>query len=149
MLEGVPAADALKTSYKDPVVKERFFTTPTALAATTRQPYNSFDKNKGKSKGGSKGEGKGRRSTTPYMAKGGGKEGGKGKEKGKMGASKGGKESKFCFPYNNHWETCTRSNCPFPHRCSRCGGKHPAYRCQNQGNSETQGEGASAPTPAA
>ena len=142
MMEGTPAVDALKAAFKDPVVKERYFTTPTALSATTRQPYNSFDKGgkspggKGQGKGG-KVEGKGKGKGAPY----GGKSKGKGKGKGKEGKDgKGG----TCFPYNNHWETCTRQNCPFAHRCSRCGGKHPAYRCQNQG-SETQGDGAAVP----
>jgi hypothetical protein len=64
-----------------------------------------------------------------------GKGGGRG-GKGKKGAGE-------CFPYNNHWEKCTRKNCPFPHTCSRCGGKHPAYQCQNQGGPETQGSPAS------
>ena len=133
--EAVPAPEALRRSYRDPVVKERHFTTPTALAATSKQPFDSYNQNsKPHSTRGKGGKGANRKAAGPYNAK-----GAKGKGGGRSG--KGKKNSGECFPFNNHWEKCTRKNCPFPHTCSRCGGKHPAYQCQNQGGSETQGSG--------
>ena len=134
--KGTKAPDALKAAYRDSVVKERHFTTPIALSATSKQPFDSYsatrmNKGSGKGKGG---KGSGKKGTGPYSGKREGKSGGKGtKSKSKFGE---------CYPYNNHWERCTRKNCPFPHLCSRCGGKHPAYRCQNEGTPETQGQGA-------
>ena len=136
--DGISAPEALKSAYRDPVVKERHFTTPIALSATSKQPFDSYGGGQGlRQKSGGKGRGKGRKGGGPYGKTG---KGGKGGNKQKSGGGK----PKFgeCFPFNNHWERCTRKNCPFPHICSRCGGKHAAYQCQNQGAPETQGSGA-------
>ena len=41
--ENVQAPEALKSAYRDPVVKERYFTTPVALASVARRPFNAFN----------------------------------------------------------------------------------------------------------
>jgi hypothetical protein len=137
-------AEALKKSWSDPVIKERYLTTPMALASiSVRKPaaVQSVGGNarqgpygKGSKKGGSKG-GKGR-----------------GKGKGKRGGGKGGKHSvtpdgrPICFAYNNPNEKCSKS-CPnnFTHVCARCFGNHPAYSCGGNSSTpvihETQGGG--------
>ncbi len=155
---GVKAPDALKQAFRDPVVKERHFTTPVALSATSKKPFDSYYNGKGEGKG--KGNGGKNRSKSggkgsgprmfPYAGKGGGKGSGKGggkpNEKGQGKVQEKGGRFGECYPYNNHWEHCSRRNCPFPHVCSRCGGRHPAYRCNNNGSGpETQGQGATAP----
>lgn len=133
--------EALKECSKDATIKERYFTTPVALASSSPKVY-AFNSD---TKGG-KGRGKGR------AAKGQGRLGQKGSKGGKKGSSsKGGQGSKgqkitdYCYAYNNSWERCTRKNCQFKHICMRCGGKHPVYQCTNEGapppGSETQGAG--------
>jgi len=67
--DGIPFREALKESYKDSVTKERYFTTPLALASVNKRPlaFNDNDfqqrsaktaKNKGDKggKGGNKGD---------------------------------------------------------------------------------------------
>lgn len=136
MENNMTAPEALKAAYRDPVVKERHFTTPIALAATSKAPFDSYNvkSSKGTRGKGGKGGGKGNKGG-PYGSK---NSGGKGNKGGSKGKSKFGE----CYAYNNHWERCSKKSCNFPHVCSRCGGKHPAYRCQNEGAPETQGAGA-------
>ena len=146
--EGKTFKAAIVESYRCAVTKERFFTTPVALASVSKRPLNFQDlgnpkkwrgKGEGKGKGGGgKGEGKG---------KGGGK-GGKGGKSGKggkgQGKGKGGRGQSLCYAFNNSWERCTRANCPFEHACYRCGGKHPVFQCTNSeapAGGETQGTG--------
>ena len=137
--DGIPFRDALKESYKDSVTKERYFTTPLALASVNKRPlaFNDNDfqqrsaktaKNKGDKggKGGNKGDK-------------GGKGGGKGKGKGK-GKNKGKSKHNYCYAYNNSWERCRNKNCAFDHLCMKCGGRHPVYQCTNgEAAAETQG----------
>ena len=132
MLNGCTFKQALKDSYRDPVTKERFFTTPLAMASSNRKPlaFNDSDQQRG---GQSKGRGKGVKQSK-----------GKGKGKGKKG-QKGQRLQKgkhnYCYAYNNSWERCRNKNCTFDHLCLKCGGKHPVYQCTNaeQPASETQG----------
>ena len=158
MEEAIAAPDALTLAWKDPVIKERHFTTPTALAAVTKKPFDSYGQAaKASGKGGKSGKWNKQGPPGPYNGNKGGKGAGKGKGKFGQGKGKGkgegkgdGKGGRFgeCYPFNNHWERCTRSNCPFNHVCSRCGGKHPAYRCSNNSGPETQGAGAESGLPA-
>ena len=60
--EHMAAPLALKSAYKDPVTKERFFTTPIALASTVRRPFNAQSKEGGGKSGKNRG--------TPYEGKG-------------------------------------------------------------------------------
>ena len=136
--DGLTFKDALKESYRDSVTKERYFTTPLALASVNKRPLAFNDgelpqraqkasrnkgnggKGGGKNEKGSKGNGKGR---------------GKGKGKGKGKA-----KHNYCYAYNNSWERCRNKNCSFDHLCMKCGGKHPVYQCQNgEAPAETQG----------
>jgi hypothetical protein len=156
MEESIPAPVALQQAWKDPVVKERHFTTPVALSASNKKPWDSYSGNKGDrgDKGGKGGKGgnKNWKNKGPYDNKGG--KGGRGKGEGKGSFSPGGKAGKGggkgggkfgeCYSYNNHWERCTRANCKFNHVCSKCGGKHPVYRCTNGAGPETQGQGVAA-----
>ena len=132
MAAGVPFKQALRDAYKDPVTKERFFTTPLAMSSSNRKPFAFNDgetrqrtdsgKGKGKTSKGSKNKGKG-----------------KGK-KGKV--EKRGKHN-YCYAFNNSWERCRNKNCTFDHLCIKCGGKHPVYQCTNAERpaAETQGSG--------
>ena len=146
MTDNLTFKEALKESYKDPVTKERYFTTPLALAATNKRPlaFNDNDLALGdrswkarKARGGKGEKGKGGKGSK------GDKGGGKGAKAGKGGkGGKGkGKGHNLCYAYNNSWERCRTKNCPFDHRCLKCGGKHPVYQCTNAENpaSETQG----------
>lgn len=132
--ENVAAPAALKSAYKDPIIKERFFTTPIALSSTAKKPFNALAR---PADGGGKGNSN---RQSPYG------KGGKGKGKGKKGGKgKGGKVKAYsdvCYSFNNHWEQCNRKNCAFRHKCSRCYGDHPAYKCGNNDKPpETAGAG--------
>ena len=152
MEEGVAAPAAPLQAWIDPEIKERHFTTPTALSGVARKPFDSYSQGSGKG-GGKGGAGKNKKHNNgPYGGKGGKGEGKGGKfgKGGKGGAGKSGKGGKVgggklgvCFSFNNHWEMCTRSNCKFAHVCSIGGGKHPVYKCSNNSGpaSETQGQG--------
>ena len=144
--------DALKAAYRDPVVKERFLTTPVALTSSA-QPKRSWDSS------GSTAEQPATGKRAKANKKGGrGKGGGKGSGKGGRGG-KGGKSATerlgiaartpdgnaICFSYNDFNVRCKDKSCRFAHNCGLCFAKgHPAYAC-NQGNkaqaSETQGGG--------
>ena len=128
-------SECLRRAMKDPTTKERFFTTPVAMAASVKRPLAFNDDQSGKrSRGNPKGRGKGK-----------GKEHSGNKGEGKHGKGKqGGKGQRGpCYAYNNHWERCRISNCKFAHVCSKCGGKHPIYQCSNAQApaGETQGNG--------
>ena len=128
MSEGTPMSTALKLAAKDPVVKERYFTTPLALASVTgakRKADEAFGTQDGwgsKGRGNNRGKGKGR--------------GGKGKDgKGKDAKSRGcanktpdGKP--ICYKYNNQNERCVKAKCTFLHVCGRCFKDHPMYSPQ-------------------
>ena len=135
--------EALKQAYTDPTIKERCFTTPLALqASSTKRSHQSFEGNSdvqkawktsaGKS---SKGKGKGGK---PNQGKG-------GKGAGKC-QSKDPNGNWVCFGYNDFSSTrCRNPRCSYEHICGLCFGKHPMYACnpkvKKQTQGETQGEG--------
>ena len=141
--KGESLTDALKTCWSDPIIKERYLTTPMALSSLSiRKPASAPQ------------QGGGTARTGPYV-KGKGKGKGKGRGKGKGKGRKGGKGGKssvtpdgrpICFAYNNPNERCGKS-CPnsFVHVCAWCFGLHPAFSCPGNGGApvqpETQGMG--------
>jgi len=145
--DNLPFCDALKQAWRDPVVKERYLTTPVALSATNISAKRNWE-------GGQEWEG-------GKKPKGSGK--GKGKGKGGKGGKSGGKGTKtrpaserlnissktpdgkpICYGYNDVNVRCRQKPCRFEHLCGNCFGKHPAYAC-SPGNraqgAETQGSG--------
>ena len=146
MTDNLTFKEALKESYKDPVTKERYFTTPLALAATNKRPLAFNDNFEGdrswktrKAKQGGKGN-KGEKGGKGSKGEKGAGKGGKGTKGAKGGKGKG-KGHNYCFAYNNSWERCRTRNCPYEHRCLKCGGRHPLYQCSNAESpaAETQG----------
>ena len=137
---GETFSEALRRSWADPIIKERYLTTPMALSSvsTKRQAFNNSQQS-------------GSNRSSPY-AKGnkkggkGKKGGGKGKGKGRKGG-KGGKHSvtpegkAICFAFNNPQERCSKT-CPngFTHVCAWCFGSHPAYSCGGNGSAPAHGE---------
>ena len=119
---------ALKDSYQDAVTKQRYFSTPLALAATLRsakRTYSEMDGN-GNGKGKNKGKGKGR-----------GKSKNNGQSKGRRGRGNGGAASckaktsdgqMICFDYNSN-AGCDRQQCRFLHVCGVCFKEHPMHQC--------------------
>ena len=131
-LAGRRFSDALQEAWKDPVVKERNFTTPLALSAlapgaglgsgggrragsgtdlgagSSRKDTNGNAGNKTKKKGGKKGKGKGGgmdvKSNTPA-----------------------GKP--ICFRYNRQGGCSMGNKCKFEHVCGACFGRHPMFQC--------------------
>ena len=132
MLNGCTFKQALKDSYRDPVTKERFFTTPLAMASSNRRPLAFNDGAQQLQGNHAKGKGKGVKQSK-----------GKGKGKGKKGKGQKLQKGKhnYCYAFNNSWERCRNKGCTFDHLCLKCGGKHPVYQCTNteQPASETQG----------
>ena len=116
---------ALKKAWEDPIVKERFFSTPLTLEATKRpfsgtgQYYEPPAKHSNKGKGkGKKGGGKGKRN-------GGG-------EPGKCArTTPDGKP--ICYRYNSQNDRCKTKGCKFLHVCGLCYGTHPMHECPNKG----------------
>jgi hypothetical protein len=133
---GATFAQALESTWKCPVTKERYFTTPVALAALSRplvsnssdaqysQPNNVLKKNKaGKAGKGKAGKGNGKSRVT------------------KSGCATRTPEGKtVCFGYNSSNTKCKNRSCHHQHVCGKCFGKHPMYGCTNTGApAETQG----------
>ena len=132
VMKGEDLDVALRTSWVDPVVKERFFTTPLCWEAIesaqrrsdSQQEFpmkaprtGSYDNNKGKGKG--------------KMTEGKGK--GKGKESEVEGCAEFSAEWKrICFAFNNPNQKCTMDKkCRFLHVCGRCEvAKLPMYECK-------------------
>ena len=143
--QGMDFATALRVSWRDPCVKERFLTTPIALSAAGSgkrymEPSDPFAAGK---KARSAGHG---RNKTGNKAKGSGK--GKGKGKGKQSAGdKLGCASRtpdgqpICYGYNDTSVRCKNRDCRFMHRCGGCFGQHPLYACKPGNRAETQGSG--------
>jgi len=141
--DGVAFKDALRQSWKDPVVKERYLTTPVALAASTtskRSYEGSQSEDTGKKPKGA-GKGKGRGTGKGSKGKGGGK--GKGKSASeKLNISSRTPDGKpICYGYNDIAVRCRQRPCRFEHVCGHCYGKHPAYACNPGSKAETQGSG--------
>ena len=127
MTEGTPMSKALKTATKDPVVKERYFTTPVALASVTgvkRKADEAF--------GGQDGWGaKGRGNRAKGKGRGGRGKDGKGKNVGGKGCANKTPDGKpICYKYNNQNERCVKAKRTFLHVCGRCFKDHPTYSPQ-------------------
>jgi hypothetical protein len=141
----------LKQAWMDSTTKERYFTTPMALAASSGKrsvnvEYNAnkrpasfsdfqrpasqgkFQKNKGQSKGGGKAKGRGK--------------GSKGKTSSQCaGTTPDGQ--RICYSYNNAQVRCGKQEkCSFMHVCGICFQKHPMYQCTGNRTAapETSGE---------
>ena len=133
--------EALKASWLDPCIKERYFITPIALASATTSSRNRVNSEEPNARGGkhaktSKGKAGGR-----GKAKGGGKgQSGKGvKASERLGmSSKTPDGQNICYGYND-WNTrCKNKKCNFLHVCGKCFAKHPLYACKPGGQAETR-----------
>ena len=132
MFEGDSLEEAMKKARRCPEVKERHFSTPTAMAAAVSRPaqqvgnkraFEELSGGKG-SKGskGSKGEG----------GKGGGKDAGKGDKKPavKVLHNKTPDGRNLCFRFQSN--KCNSNKCHFVHVCSTClAAGHGAISCSN------------------
>ena len=141
-------SEALARAWQDPLVKERFLTTPIALASSGTKrgpagddPHKPLEAKPKKAKGSGKGKGKG-----------GGKSGkGGGGKSGSKAADRLGMSSKtpdglnICYGYNDWNARCKNSKCKFEHVCGLCYGKHPLYACSPGSKAETQGGGSGRP----
>jgi hypothetical protein len=124
----IPFNDALKQSWADPIIKERYFTTPLALivhrGSAGRLSHNDNNQRPGGGNQNNSWPGKGT------------KRKGDGKNKTSKGEGKGKRSSKtpdgrlICYRYNNQKEKCKGKKCNFEHVCTRCFGKHPQYECK-------------------
>ena len=140
--------EALKAAWSDPCVKERYLTTPVALASAASSSKNHMKSGDLESNRAGK-----KARTTKGNRKGGGR--GKGGGKGKGDAGKGGGKAaerlgmssktpdgqNLCYGYNDWNVRCKDKDCRFLHRCGKCFGNHPLYACKPGGRAETQGEG--------
>ena len=137
---GLDFKDALRQAWQDPVVKERFLTTPVALSASSSSKRHWEPNHEGNTstRKAPKGASKGRTAV-----------GGKGKGKGKRSASERLNMASrtpdgdpICFGYNDFNTRCRNKGCRFKHVCGGCFEKHPIYACR-AGNraAETQGGG--------
>ena len=162
-------AACLRSAWMDSTTKERFFTTPMAIASNTGsnsvqvQYGPQFQKrtgawsndgypersSPGKFSQGGKGAGRGGRGLKGGMKGGKGGRGGKGSGKGgKMAqcAAQTPEGKQICFNFNNATVRCTKQrNCFFEHVCGRCFAKtHPMYQCpgnKQRPAQDTQGSG--------
>ena len=135
--DGHTFATALRTAWKDPVVKERYLTTPVALAgAPFKRTGDSDSGASSKRQKGGKGRGKGY-SKPP-----------KGRGKGncsktvteRLGISATTPDGDaICFGYNDFNTRCRDRGCKWKHVCGACFGKHPVYACKPGSTAETQG----------
>ena len=124
MKNGTKLNNALLKSARDPVIKERYFTTPLAKEAKRKAPdtwtniapppESFFKFQKGNNKGKGKDNGKG-----------------KGKAKGLQGCKRKTKSGeKICFAFNK--EGCRNRSCEFVHVCGICFKKDfPMWRCRH------------------
>ena len=125
--KGIPLFTGLRKALQDPVVKERYVTTPLSLkrSRSSRSPdpnpdkYARIEGGKGKARG--KGKDKNR-------VKGRGK--GRGKEQGGIVCKSKTPDGKgICFKYNSVVENCRANKCLWLHVCGVCFKDHPMYNC--------------------
>ena len=154
---GIPLKDALPAAWKCPITKERYFTTPLALAsvlgASTSTKRLSDDGSTGgtgetkSGRGGGRGRGRGKGEGKGRGGKGRAGKGGKGGKGGKAGgcAAKTPDGRSICFNFNNPDSRCGSSRCNFLHVCGLCfSTTHALFQCTgNAGRpaGETQGVG--------
>lgn len=113
--EGVPFPVALRAAWRDPLTKERYFTTPLALVAKRPSNAASQPESTKKQRFDSKGT----------------KEKGKGKGKQLQGCASHTKDgTPICYRFNTVGEKCKQKKCKFAHQCGICfSDKHPMYQC--------------------
>jgi hypothetical protein len=121
--KGSTFADALRASWEDPLIKERFLNTPLALESLKR-PFSSMGSDRQEQRAPAKGKGKGKNQGQ-----------GKGKNKAGMTDCKAVTPDgrKICYRYNSKVR-CDNKKCPFTHVCGKCFEKHPMYECGKAGN---------------
>lgn len=138
----------LKATF-DPLIKERYFTTPLAISAASgsvgvtitalnkrpaEEDWPQQPKRQGKGKQKAKAKAKGSETTNKGGGKGRGKKGA-GRGKGLAGGGAKGCASHtpegeaICYAYNSA-EGCQKKNCIFVNRCGLCFGKHPMTQCK-------------------
>ena len=134
MGEGVPLATALKRAWTDPVVKERYFTTPLALGATARKRSakeafgTDHDEPSGRGPKGGKGKGK---YNQGHSKKGSGSKGkGKGKQP-RVCATSTPNGKLICLQFNSMENPCTRRPCRYQHVCGKCFKDHAMWQCKS------------------
>ena len=137
-------ANGLRSAWKDPVVKERYLTTPVALAGVpTKRVVDSEGSSSSSSKRQKGGKGKGRGGSRPNKGRGKGKGSKTASER--LGISSSTPDGDpICFGYNDINTRCRDRGCRFKHVCGGCFGRHPVYACRPTNRAETQG---SNPTP--
>jgi len=118
--------EALQRAVADPVVKERYFTTPLALSASrARQDPKGQDTSTSKDRFIKDRHGKGRKGKGKWS-----KGGGKGSAK---GADKTPEGKPICFRWNSPHQGCRNKKCRFQHVCGLCFSKsHPTFQCQGK-----------------
>ena len=122
---------ALKMAMDDPVVKERYFTTPLGIVAKKESegavppPPMNFDgpssgkrANDGQQGNGQRLSKKQRKFEAQRL---------KAAPAGRGLASETPNKEKLCYAYNNPREKCRAKKCKFAHRCRKCFGDHPQY----------------------
>jgi hypothetical protein len=153
--DGMGVEVALQAAMRDTTLKERFFTTPCAMAGVSHpQQYrgrsrsptaagskqwrsaSSWNYNSSASSQGFKGKGK------HHKGKGGksrGKQGGKGGDK--IAHRETPDRRPICFAYNSPFERC-KGNCGFVHVCRICFEPHPMHMHDASKNKSKGKEGA-------
>lgn len=133
----MPFGQALENAWRDPVVKERFFTTPVAFSALSRPMVSTSNNSTWQDRSTD-----GQYQKTKKVKNKKGKGAGKGKVN-KFGCAIRTPEGKtICFGYNSAATKCKNRGCNHQHVCGKCFGKHPMYACTNAGAAaETQGSG--------
>ena len=134
-------AECLPAAWNDPVVKERFFTTPLAYAASATGIHSQGDAfaqaglgadSEASASPTGKGKGRKRLKLKQLVLK---PEKGKGKGRGKAMRPRGRCQAQtpdgrpICFRYNDVDQKCSRQGCTFAHVCGICFQKHPLYAC--------------------
>jgi hypothetical protein len=128
-------AQCLKSAWKDPVTKERYFTTPLALSVGggLKRVYqadgageSSSSKGKGKKGKKQKGQGKGKKGATN-----------------KSGCKPRTPDGRLiCYAFNDRTGGCKNAKCSFLHVCGSCFGDHSMQKCPgNSQKPETAGSG--------
>ena len=124
--KGKPYHQTLRAAWEDPVLKERFFTTPMALAPSRKRPLTEEPSGPGSEREGGPPRGKGK-GKPKKGAKGDGKPTGKPKPGDCSARTPDGKL--ICYGFNDPSTNCDRKKCRFLHVCGRCFKDHPVFRC--------------------
>ena len=125
--EGVAFPVALRAAWRDPLTKERHFTTPLALVA--KRPSNTGGQPDGHTK------------KQKFNAKG-TRDKGKGKGKQLQGCASHTKEgTPICYRFNTVGEKTKQKKCKFAHQCGICfSNKHAMFQCTPAGSPQIREE---------